>query len=484
MSERGEPRAGEMRSRPAVDAIAVASERHGPPSPRLIAAVILLAVLAAVYSAWPIWRALFLLEIDTDEPWNAYHADDVAHGRVLYPDPRALVANNYPPLSFYLIAALSRLGFDAVYVGRTLSLLAVAIGSLCVGLCVRELRGSRLSAVVASFWFLATMARFFDGYVGKNDPHLPALAITLVALVWFLRREARGRAVEPAVVLMAVAGFYKHSLIAAPLAALLWLATKNWRLALRAALVGAAFAAAGLLLCIAAYGDNFLRQLFFPREYSLRWALGNLGQLQWIAPALVIWAIWAWYDRNTDAARFSALYIAASLFAYMLQKLGWGIGVNAQFELVAATGIGFGLAFSHILATPLARRWGADRSRLVVLAIVIVRLIASNHVEPYLVLASRDYRALFPRHVEVMKAEVERIRSVPEPVHCTILTVCRLAGKPFVFDLFALEERLKKGIVTPAQLDAKATAMGLRYETIDPRAGAASTYRRLFSQIR
>src|SRR5262245_39716398 len=60
----------------------------------------LIGVLAAIFLAWPIWRASFPIEIDGNEGWNAYHVDDVLSGRPLYPSKDELVGNNYPPLSF------------------------------------------------------------------------------------------------------------------------------------------------------------------------------------------------------------------------------------------------------------------------------------------------------------------------------------------------------------------------------------------------
>ena len=127
------------------------------------------------------------------------------------------------------------------------------------------------------------MARFFDGYVGSNDPNLPGFAISLAALALLLRREAQGRAPEPAILLMVVAGFYKHNVVATPATALAWIALRSWKAGLRAALIGATAAAGGLLLCVALYGTDFIGQLLFPREYSLRWAVSNLGRLQWMA---------------------------------------------------------------------------------------------------------------------------------------------------------------------------------------------------------
>jgi hypothetical protein len=436
-----------------------------PYAAALAASIILLGVLAAVYLLWPIWRALFPLEIDVDEAWNAYNADAVLSGRALYPDPSSLIANNYPPLSFYLVAALSQTGLDAVYVGRFLSLISVVTIALAVASCIRQLGGTRLAATVGSFWLLATSARFFD-YVGKNDPHLPAVAITVTALAWFLRRDARGRAAEPAILLMAVAGFYKHSLIATPAAAILWLGIGRWRLALRAAVVGAGAAAAGLLLCVAVYGTDFISQLMFARELSLPRALDSLWRLQWIAPALILVVVWVWYDRQSQAARFTAIYLATSLLTYLLQKFGAGVGDNAQFELIAATAIGLGLTFSRITATPLGERWGAERSRVVLVALLVLRLLASGRTEPYLVLASSDYRAFFRQATQAMWSEVERVRQIPGPLDCEVMSVCRLAGKPFVYDPFAMEQRVRTGKLSRDELDALRKAQGIRGEPV------------------
>jgi hypothetical protein len=447
-------------------------------------AVFALGALAVAYSTWPIWRALFPLEIDIDEPWNAYWADAVLQGRSLYPALDSLIINNYPPLSFYLIAGIERLGVEAIGAGRALSLLATVVASIAVGAGVRQLGGTPIAAWVGGLWFLATMMRFFDGYVGKNDPHLPALALMLWALVWLLRRISAGRSAEAPLILMAVAGFYKHSLIATPFTALWWLFHKIGRLSVRASVIAGAAAIAGLALCAALYGRAFFDQLLFPREHSLWWALGNIGQLQWVAPALAIWAVWAWYDRDDAGVRFTSRFIVAGLAAFFLQKLGMGIGVNAQFELVAATAIGLGLAFSRAGVMPLARRISSPGGQLVIISIVVTRLLLSNHVEPYLVLTSADYRQQFSEYAQITERETARIRAISGPVHCSILTICRRAGKAFVYDPGAADQRIKTGRLTERELADKIAAAGIRFETIDPRTSAESTYRRIFAWIR
>jgi hypothetical protein len=430
---------------------------------------VILAALAIVYSSWPLWRAMFPLEIDADDIWNAFQADAAFGPGALYPPIGALIANNYPPLSFYLIGLIAKLGIDAVYVGRALSIGATAVSALSVGLCIRQLGGNARCATLGALWFLATLTRFFDTYVGKNDPHLMALAMTTAALAWFLARQARGRGVEPAVLLMVVAGFYKHTLIATPVTALLWLATINRRLALRAATIGGTTAIAGLALCYATYGRDFIDQLLFPRYYSLTRALAMLGHTQWVLAALFIWAVWAWSSARSPAKRFTIIYLGVAFLIFAITSTGDGVGDNSQFEFVAAAAISLGLAFDG--AGAFLMQFHMARTHAVLLALLIIRLLASERMEPYLVLGSSDYRMLFPAAVGVMEREIARIKAIPGPVDCTVPTVCRRAGKTFVVDIFAITNRIKTGRMTEvqfaAQLQAR-TALVDRRATIDP----------------
>ena len=76
--------------------------------------------------------------------------------------------------------------------------------------------------------------------------------------------------------------------------------------------------------------------LLMPRGYSLVHMVKMSGRLQWVLPALAVWAIWAWPARHTEAARFSTLLIATALIVYLAQQTGSGIYEKAQFDLVFA----------------------------------------------------------------------------------------------------------------------------------------------------
>ncbi len=443
------------------------------------AAIVLLAVLAGLFLIWPLWRATLPLEIWGNEGWNAFHADTAARGGVLYPPPDGLVANNYPPLSFLLLGWLGRLlGVDPLYLGRTLSLIATIALGIEAAAIVRLFGGKGMSAAIAGLWLVATLARFFDFFVGMNEPQLLALALMTAGFVWFLARMQAGRAVEPAVLAMVAAGFFKHSIVVMPVVALLWLAGHDRRRALRAAIVGGAAAAAGLVLFAIVYAPDFVADMLVPRSYHLDRALHAIGRLQFVLPALVIWAVWAWSERDSAAARCSALLIGTALLSYLVQKSGAGVDENAQFELVLATAIGVGLAVERLPLGSLRQRWSAQTIALAVFAVLVIRLLVSTRIEFAYVLASPDYRALAAEHGRATRAEIARVAAMPTPVACSNLVVCRAAGKPFVYDAFKIEQMLETGTGTWFTIDPIMRRQGIVRDTTDPRANATSLHRR------
>src|SRR5258708_7186090 len=132
------------------------------------AQIVLLALLALYFLVWPVWRAQFPLEIAQNEGWNAYHADAAVGGGTLYPSPDTLIVNNYPPLSFYALGYLGRIFGDPLYVGRVLSLVStLGLGAL-IGRVVLQLGGGGAGAAIGGIWFIATMARSYNRFVGMN----------------------------------------------------------------------------------------------------------------------------------------------------------------------------------------------------------------------------------------------------------------------------------------------------------------------------
>ena len=447
-------------------------------SPMVIALVSVMAVLAVLFFIWPVWAAFLPLEILRSEGFNAYHADAAmsAPGH-LYPPPHGLIANNYPPLFDFLIGGLAQLFGDALYVGRAISLFATLGLGIAAAAIVRQFGASRTAASLAGAWFVATMARFYDEFVGMNDPQLLAHLIMAVGLLWFIWRYKASRSVEPAVLVMVIAGFFKQNVAAIPVAALLWLALDDWHKGLRATLFGAAAAAAGLAICAWLWNPYFISDLLLPRTYHLDRALSFARATNLWLHALALWALWAWLDRQSKAARFTMLHIGASFVLFVLQRAAQGPGSNAQFDLVFAIAIGTGLAFDR-LPLLLGWKWEPTRIRLVVLAILLARLIASPRMEFAYVLFSPDYRKLAADHSTVARAEAARLAAIPHPIACFNLVICRMAGKAFVFDHFKVAQMVATGAYSWNEIEAMTQAQNISFEAVDPRARMDSLYRR------
>jgi hypothetical protein len=245
--------------------------------------------------------------------------------------------------------------------------------------------------------------------------------------------------------------------------------------------VGAAACALGLAICAFVFAPYFIPDMLFPRTYHLARALSTLGRLQFILPAMVLWAIWAWHEQRSATARFTALLIGIAFVLCLAQKSGAGVDENAQFELIFGTAVGIGVAYDGLLRDPLRTGWSPKIISAVVLGILIARLLISSRLEFAYVLLSPQYRALAAEHAAVTRAEAERTAAIPGPVACSNLVVCRMAGKPFVYDHFWIMQLIETGRMSWPQVEQLARRQAIVKDDTDRRAKITSLWRRMRS---
>jgi len=250
---------------------------------------------------------------------------------------------------------------------------------------------------------------------------------------------------------------------------------------LRATLTGAAASALGLAICAVMFAPYFIPDMLFPRTTHLARGLSTLGRLQFILPAMALWAIWAWHARREMIARLTALLMAVAFVLCLVQKSGAGVDENAQFELIFATAVGIGVAYDGLLRDPLRTGWSQRTIGALVLGILIVRLLISSRLEFAYVLLSPQYRALAAEHAAVTRAEAARTAAIPGPVACSNLVVCRMAGKPFVYDPFYVQMLVETGRMTWPQVEQLARRKAIVKDNTDPRANITSLWRRMRS---
>src|SRR6516165_10824437 len=427
-------------------------------------------VIAMWSFAWPVYRAFLNVEIENNEGWNAYFAD-AAMGRMpLYPSADQLITNNYPPLSFYIVGLAGRFVGDPVLAGRLLSLVAVVAIATAIALSVRRLGGSGVAARISPAFFVATMSRFFMPYVGMNEPQLFSEAIMAFGFLGFLIARSNDRGYVGPVLVMALAGFIKHNVIAMPLTVFLWLGLHRRREAVKCFCAAGIAIITGIAVCYALFGSNFFLNILSPRHYSLKGELSALRDLEWVSVGLLACLYNAWARRHDASVQLCSWLIAIALGSYFLQRSGAGVDINAQFDLVIAVAMGLGLAFTQVSLWPIARRLRSEQAQSILLLVVCARLLASKQLQPARLIFDSSFRNEIVMRERAMTDSVERVRRIPGDVTCgKDMLVNYRAGKPFVVDAFNAEQRILAGALPKDAISARVAAGKLTIVEVDPR---------------
>jgi hypothetical protein len=439
-----------------------------------------LALVAAYFLIWPLYRAFFLVEIMPNEGWNAYFQDAAVHAGTLYPPAPALILNNDPPLSFYLVGWLGSLFGNSLFAGRALSVAALFGTAIAIGAVVRQLGGARSSAILGGLCFVAVMAAAFHRFIGANEPHLLAEVLMVSALAWFLSSVKHGRAPEPALLLMVLAGFFKYSAVAVPITVIAWMFLSGYARAWRATAVAIMAALAGVAICYAIFGADFLTNLLWPRNYSFWKMLDGIHKLQWVAVPLIVWAIWAWQRRKTKAAKFTGLYVLIALVAYMAAFGGDGTIDTVQFDLIIASSVAFAVAYDRFGETTQAQRTGVVHCRTIIILALLLRLALNQRYESAAILTSAHYRAQFPAAENVFRSEAQKVATMPGDVACRFKLVCWAAGKPFAADDYKIRQILGRSRLSEDELQNALSQHGVAYARNSPGASAEALRRDVF----
>ncbi len=161
--------------------------------------------------------------------------------------------------------------------------------------------------------------------------------------------------------------------------------------------------------------------------------------------------------------------IAIALGSYFLQKSGAGVDINAQFDLVIAVAMGFGLAFTQVSQWPVARPLRLEQAQAILLLAVCVRLLASKQLQPVRMVFDRSFINEIAIREQAMADSVQRVQQVPGDVLCPPLVNYR-SGKPFAVDAFNVQQRILAGALPKDTIAARVAAGTLTIVEVDRRA--------------
>lgn len=384
--------------------------------------VLLLAILPLLFRnllAIPV-----IAPLDPNEGWNAAHALALIAGHALYPPPQSLMVNNYPPLSFYLVAAIARHSHDPIVIGRWLSVLALVGTSAGIAIALRMMRCHWASATFGGLFFAAVLLVTSD-YVGMNDPQILGHFLQVIALLLMLRERLIASAA-----LFALSLFIKHNLLALPLASALWLIWQDYRSGFSFLLWMAAMVLALLIAFQLHFRLGLLDQLASPRAWTISNLMTAGTHLWWVLLPLAA-ATGIWPDR---ASLLCGTYGAIALIIGLGFSGGDGVDANGFFDLAIALGLTLGLAM--------------DRGRWPELAAAsAVPLVL------YLVATFHDNNFFFTHSFRAQStADIAFLQARPGPALCDQLSLCLWAGKAAEVDVFNVGEEIKTGARDPAPL--------------------------------
>ena len=376
-----------------------------------------------------------------NEGWNAYHAVATygRHSWPLYPGPRSLLSNNYPPLSFLIVGALTRVLGDAIIAGRLVALLAAPGIAVMLIVAARRMGCSRGESAVAALLFLAspwTLTRF----AAIDDPQLLGNFLDAAALALLLRTPLQINAIVAAALLLISALFIKPLFIALPLASIVWLWGRERRHAILLTALCFLFGSAGLLATRLFLHVDLLPHILAPRLFHVGKMVGQPGQ--WLAcEALPLLAsLWLW--KAGRFGRLIALYAGMAFLLLIYFSGGEGVSASPAPEASMAVSLGMALflARTRDAALPLA---GWTPLLVGMSAVLSAFLLVASLFGRWV---SGPSPALLMQEQTAARYDVVHLARVPGPALCEDLALCYWANKTPELSSFGLVEAFRLGV--------------------------------------
>ncbi len=394
-----------------------------------------LAVLAVGALIYPVLSLPHYVIHDWNEGWNAYWSDVAIEGGALYPPGDALVSNNYPPLSFYVVGLAGKLTGDTIAAGRAIALLSLLVVAVNIGVWLKLAGASRGSTWFASLLFLCTAAIAAPHYLAMNDPQWLGHALMTTGMVAMWRSPGQAVALAAGSLLMLAGGWVKHLLIPLPVVAGIWLLCRSKRTGI-AWIVGSVLMATALFVgAWLLYGNAFFENLFnTPRDFSLRRLWRQADHLLLLLPVLCA-AVLAGRRLIGDVpSRFALAYLCVSLLLGFLTSGGAGIDMNRYFDAVIAGSMIAGLLLDHATgSTVRLGTWHVDKASIY--ATLLTAITAAQLLLP--LTADVQKTASLIEREQTMLTDVATLRTygVSKAV-CDTPAICYWAGAPFLVDMF------------------------------------------------
>lgn len=404
----------------------------------------------------------FVFERNYNEGWNIYNAERLIHHEVIYDDNYWRV-NNYPIISFLLVAGVNLVFHDLLLSGRFVSLASfLAIGALAA-LAIRRFGGDRIDAVFGGGCTLGFCYLVAPDWIAADDPQTLAEAFMLGGLVTYLSVGTGRSGLLYAALLIMLGAFTKHNIVAIPLAISVDLALHSpRRLAFwLAACTGLAVAFIGLTKLVA--GGDFIGHLLSPRIYLWYNTQYHLMKFLWRFkfPLLVILACskQTFSRQRVLLAAYGVITIAAGFFLSGIEGTSFNLFQDAAVFLGIAVGVSLHELRQRAFAEAQVSSTLARRIALVVGCILAALPILTRSPEAFgEVFHARRLLAAAEGAEGAFLADAAYVEAIHGSAICESLLLCYRSGHDFGIDPFNSRENMLTGQLDQSELIRRVVA--------------------------
>jgi hypothetical protein len=445
----------------------------------IAAAVALVLVAVGLLAGSHVASIGSLHEKNYNEGWNIYNTARLIAGETIY-DANYWRVNNYPIVSFVVVAGVNGVVHDLLLSGRIVALVAFFAIGILTAVITWRLGGDRLGSAFAGATALGFYYLMAPDWIAVDDPQSLAEALMLAGLAVYLGRTPTTGSLALAAMLIVLGGFTKHNLVAIPFAVSFDLAIRMPR---RLPLWLAAAAASAMLLYLATElvaGGNFLEHLLSPRVFSwyhVHYHLMKFARL-FKAPLLLV-LLFSWRIFRGERLAL-AWYGVLSISAGALISGFEGTSYNMMQDAAVFLAVSLGLLLQEWRTWLSQRRIDATLNGIaasvavLVLAAPIVsnvgKAVAAFHRGEGLLDADRAAEQSFAEDLAYLAARPgERI--------CESLLLCYESGAPFALDPFnsrqyILAGKLDQGELAKRVVERDFSVIQLRADICDDPASA------------
>lgn len=413
--------------------------------PRLFwpVALSLVTLLAVLLLLAPMSRMLDSGPINYNEGWNAYHQTTASQGKPLYGEAPKFVTNNYPPISFHLIAFISRLTGDVNQTGRFVAFLSMVLVAALCGAIVRHFTSSLPLGIFTALNAVIWLAYYKADRIGMNDPQLLATVFSLLGLYLYIRSPEKSGWLVLSAILFTISLFTKHNLLGFPAAVGLdLLLRKRWKNL--GVWGGTAVFGSVLMLAFAQWHDG---PYFFAHVVAPRGMKGWLGTItdyvRTFQIPLLIGTVWALRNGVASMRHILVLCLLLSNVVALGFAGGLGIDKNIFFDSMFSM-----VMLGSLIFADLAPYAAELQRRGVLLAALLLAPSAGVALEVPSILRS-DWTQWRRSYVRELARDSEFVigvlRNQPGPALCEDLLLCFQAGKPLLYEPFFVFNQLKVG---------------------------------------